>query len=165
MLSSRVILVVLFLAGGAAALLLARRELSGDAHDPAIRAQRQLGAIQMGLERFTIDTGRYPAASEGLEALLTAPYEFTAHIWRGPYIEAPGADPLVDPWNRPYAYKLLENGRGMAFTLGADGRPGGEGENRDLMGVSEVMRKSAPKGRRKGSGIDAVTGKPAVGDN
>ncbi|MDP3940178.1 MAG: type II secretion system protein GspG [Deltaproteobacteria bacterium] len=165
MLSSRIILLVLFLAGGAAALLLARRQLSEGAHDPAIRAQRQLGAIQMGLERFTIDTGRYPTLSEGIGALILAPYEFTAEIWRGPYIEARGADPLVDPWNRPYAYEVLENGRGMAFTLGADGAPGGEGENRDLMGVSEVMRESAPAGRRKSSGIDTLMGKPAAGDN
>lgn len=162
---SHVVLLLIFLAGGAAALLLARREFSKETRDPAIRAQQQLGAIQMGLERFKIDTGSYPAESDGLSALMSRPYELPAGLWRGPYLESRGTDPLRDPWNRPYRYRTLENGRGMAFTLGADGRPGGEGEDRDLMGVSEVMRHTGPVDRRSGSAFEVLRGKPDSGEN
>ena len=37
---------------------------------------------------------------------------------------------ITDPWGRPYRY-ALESGKPVAFSLGRDGKPGGEGEDRD----------------------------------
>ena len=37
----------------------------------------------------------------------------------------------ADPWGRPYQY-ALRGGMGYVFTLGADGKPGGEGEDADV---------------------------------
>jgi hypothetical protein len=51
-----------------------------------------------------------------------------------------GLEPLVgseleqipkDPWGRPYLYRRTEGGAEV-FTLGRDGMPGGQGQDRDL---------------------------------
>jgi general secretion pathway protein G len=147
----KVSLVVLFVAGGVIALLLARRELTRDAADPSVRALRELGAIQMGLERYRLDTGGYPTTKEGLGALVARPYTLDSEDWRGPYLESKERDLLRDPWGRPYLYRVLKNGRGMAYTLGADGKPGGSGEDRDIMSIAEVVREAEESGRKSGS--------------
>jgi len=154
--SSKVILLLLFIGGGLAALLLARREFARDSHDPSMRAQHQLGAIQMSIESFALDTGRYPTKKEGLAALTARPYALTSRHWRGPYLELPTGDPLRDPWNRSFRYRILENGRGMAYTLGADDAPGGVAENRDVMGVAEIMQKADAPEKRRGSSMDVL---------
>ncbi|MFQ5456880.1 MAG: type II secretion system protein GspG [Myxococcota bacterium] len=155
--SSKIILLVLFIGGGLAALLLARRELARQALDPSVHAQHQLGAIQMSLERFLIDSGRYPTEAEGLAALTTRPATLPSRHWRGPYLEETGnGDPLRDPWNRPFRYRVLKNSRGMAYTLGADDAPGGEGENSDVMGIAETLRGAEAERSRSGSVIDSL---------
>ncbi len=154
--SSKVILLLLFIGGGLAALLLARREFSRDSLDPSVRAQHQLGALQMSIERFALDAGRYPTEKEGVAALTARPYVITSQHWRGPYLESTAGDPLRDPWNRAFRYRILENGRGMAYTLGADDAPGGVGENRDVMGISEIMRKADAQEKRSGSAMGAL---------
>ena len=151
--SSKVILLFLFIGGGLAALLLARREFSRDSLDPSVRAQHQLGAIQMSIERFALDAGRYPTENEGVTALTARPYTITSQHWRGPYLESTAGDPLRDPWNRPFRYRILENGRGMAYTLGADDAPGGVGENSDVAGVSKIMWKTEGPDKRSGSAM------------
>lgn len=91
----------------------------------------QLDSLKTSTELFFVDMGRYPTTEEGLRALIAAPPEASA--WQGPYLEAEEA--LTDPWGRAYLYKVPgENGRAFAIsTLGADGAPGGEGENADQM--------------------------------
>jgi general secretion pathway protein G len=36
-----------------------------------------------------------------------------------------------DPWGRPYAYRR-EAGKGVVFSYGRDGQPGGSGEDADI---------------------------------
>jgi general secretion pathway protein G len=38
----------------------------------------------------------------------------------------------VDPWGREYGYELASPGRPRIFSLGADGQPGGAGDDEDL---------------------------------
>ena len=41
----------------------------------------------------------------------------------------------LDPWGRPYIYRLAQNGGGFEYELlsyGRDGVPGGEGEDADV---------------------------------
>ena len=51
--------------------------------------------------------------------------------WDGPYLKK---DIPLDPWGRPYVYRAPgEGGRPYdLFSLGADGAPGGENNNRDV---------------------------------
>jgi general secretion pathway protein G len=149
-------LLVLFVAGGVAALILARKELGREAADPTIRAQREMGAIQMAIEHYRIDTGNYPTRSQGLNALIVRPYDLSSKIWRGPYFEIERKELRRDPWDRAYIYRVLESGRGMVYTMGADGIPGGTGEDRDLMSLAEATQRGELGKRRSGSAFDAL---------
>jgi len=86
-----------------------------------IRIQQLVGQIEM----YKLEVGKYP---ENLQALIRQPGG--QDKWNGPY--AKDAD-LKDAWGNDYRYTIP--GQGKAFdllSLGADGRDGGEGENRDV---------------------------------
>ncbi len=88
----------------------------------------QIADLDKALELFKLDVGRYPTTEEGLAALQTRPAS-VATGWAGPYLK--GGLPN-DPWGRPYKYTLGADGAIEILSLGADGAPGGEGENVDL---------------------------------
>jgi general secretion pathway protein G len=91
----------------------------------------QLETLSAALDMFRLDVGRYPTTQEGVSALVAAS-SGAAPGWRGPYVK--GAGVPADPWGRPYQYRSPgSNGRPYdLFTFGADGAPGGDGENRDV---------------------------------
>ena len=77
---------------------------------------------------FKLDVGRYPTDAEGLRALVERPS--TAPGWTGPYLKK-GLP--ADPWGAAYLYKNPgRNGGPDVFSLGADGKPGGESDNADV---------------------------------
>lgn len=96
-------------------------------------ARSQIEAFVVALESYRLHTGRYPTTDQGLEALRTFPSEGEPPSnWRGPYLRKPVP---LDPWNRPYVY--LSPGRQNVdsydlYTLGRDGKIGGEGEDADI---------------------------------
>jgi len=93
-------------------------------------AKAQIAAFQTALGAYKLDTGNFPTTDQGLEALRTQPAGVMN--WNGPYL--PKEIPL-DPWNRPYVYKFPgEHGdEPDIISYGADGVPGGEGENADIL--------------------------------
>ena len=88
----------------------------------------QIADIDKALELYKLDVGRFPSTEEGLQALVQKPAT-VASGWSGPYLK--GALP-TDPWGKPYRYQLGANGAVEIVSLGADGAPGGEGENADI---------------------------------
>jgi len=91
-------------------------------------AQLQLDTIASSVELFRSDVGRYPTPQEGLGALLTDP---GLQGWTGPYVK--DSRTLKDPWGDPVLYALEPDGRRFEVeSLGADGKPGGSGVDRDL---------------------------------
>jgi general secretion pathway protein G len=95
-------------------------------------ADTQARMLRGAVETFHLEVGRLPTVQEGLAVLTTAPADERARArWRGPYLDE--AVP-ADPWGNPYVYDIP--GRdGMAFalySLGADGKPGGEGNDADV---------------------------------
>jgi len=88
----------------------------------------QIADIDKAMELFKLDVGRFPTTEEGLEALAKKPASVTSG-WSGPYLK--GSLP-TDPWGKPYRYQLAPNGTVEILSLGADGAPGGEGENADI---------------------------------
>jgi general secretion pathway protein G len=120
-----VVLVILGLVASIAAPQ-AMRYLGGAKHDAA---KLQLQGLMTAVDLYRLDVGRYPSREEGLTALVQAPGN--AERWNGPYVRK--ADQLVDPWGRPYRYRAPgERGPVDLFTLGADDRTGGAGEDRDV---------------------------------
>ena len=91
-------------------------------------ARVQVGEVEQSLDLFKLDVGRYPTDAEGLRALAERPA--TAPGWNGPYLKK-GLP--VDPWGGAYQYKNQgRHGSPDVFSLGADGRLGGDGDNADV---------------------------------
>jgi general secretion pathway protein G len=92
-------------------------------------ARAQIGALQKALDQYRIDVGRYPSSQQGLAALMAAPAGETR--WSGPYLAK--AVPR-DPWGHDYQYRAPgEHGDVDLLSMGRDGRPGGDGEDADLV--------------------------------
>jgi general secretion pathway protein G len=88
----------------------------------------QISEIEKALEVYKLDVGRFPTSEEGLDALVKKPG--SANGWNGPYVK--GGVP-TDPWGHPYRYANPgANGGIDIVSLGADGAPGGDGENADI---------------------------------
>ena len=95
-------------------------------------AKSQIEMIGAGLDSYRLHNGSYPTTEQGLAALWEIPTIDPPANWRGPYLRK--AVPL-DPWGNPYVYvspgEVNPNGYDL-IALGADGKPGGEGENADV---------------------------------
>ena len=96
-------------------------------------AQTQVKMMKGALESMRLDIGRLPSTQEGLALLTTPPQdEKTRARWRGPYLDG---DMPLDPWDTPYQYALTQGSGGQPFalySLGADGKLGGEGNDADV---------------------------------
>lgn len=106
----------------------ALRQLGSAKHKVAEQAIARIVGI---LDIYRLDVGSYPSTDQGLAALETRPSGVTG--WNGPYIK--DEDSLRDPWGRPFIYRSPSQRPGKAFdiiTLGADGKPGGDGEDADV---------------------------------
>lgn len=105
------------------------RTLGSTKHKIADQSITRISGI---LDIYRLDVGGYPTTQQGLAALNTKPSNVAG--WNGPYVQNDAA--LKDPWNRPYQYRSPSQRPGHAYdiiSLGADGRPGGEGEDADLI--------------------------------
>ena len=92
-------------------------------------AALQIEELSGTLDLYRLETGRYPSNDEGLEALVSKPGD--AANWNGPYLKK-GAVPK-DPWGNAYQYRFPgEHGGVDIWSLGADNREGGDGENADI---------------------------------
>jgi general secretion pathway protein G len=93
-------------------------------------ARTQINAFMTALGTYKLDTGMFPTTEMGLQALRVKPPDVAQ--WNGPYL--PQEIPL-DPWGRPYVYKYPgEHGdEPDVISYGADGQPGGESINADVV--------------------------------
>jgi len=82
-------------------------------------ARADIATIQLALDTFKADCGRYPSALEGLAALVTPPAGL--QNWHGPYLRRAAA---ADPWGNPYVYRSATDSSHPAsvYSLGPDGK-------------------------------------------
>ena len=95
-------------------------------------ARPRIALIESALERFSINCGRYPDESEGLEALVAPPADLEEAGWSGPYLKM---SQLVDPWDNPFVYIAegeVNPGSYDLFSMAADGQEGGELDGEDI---------------------------------
>ncbi len=89
----------------------------------------QIADLEKALDLYKLDVGRYPTTEEGLNALVARPGQ--ASGWNGPYLRGDAVP--ADPWGKAYHYANPgPKGGPEILSLGADGAPGGEGENADI---------------------------------
>ena len=96
-----------------------------------IAARQDIASLVQALKLYRLDNQRYPTTEQGLQALTAKPA--TAPVppnWKtSGYVERLPRD----PWGNPYQYlNPGVHGEIDVFSLGADGAPGGEGNNADI---------------------------------
>jgi general secretion pathway protein G len=92
----------------------------------------QIESLSNSVETFHLDVGRYPTQQEGLGALLENQQKTPIENWRGPYLRKNKVP--NDEWGRPFTYEVPSKHR-MGFdiySLGADGKAGGSGDDADI---------------------------------
>ena len=96
----------------------------------AQKAKADIATIEQALEMYRLQFAIYPTTAQGLNALVRAPAGIDASRYqRGGYIKKLPDD----PWNRPYLYAAPgRHGDVDVWTLGADGKEGGEGVDADI---------------------------------
>jgi general secretion pathway protein G len=93
-------------------------------------ANTQVRMLKTSLETMRLDIGRFPTKEEGLESLNNPPKdERMARRWHGPYL---AEDVPLDPWGNPYQYAPVNDTTITLYSFGADGKPGGEGNDADI---------------------------------
>ncbi len=94
-------------------------------------AATQIRSFEEAVGMFRLDNGYYPSTEQGLDALVSQPtigrvptrYKDGGYIRRIP----------DDPWGNPYVYLSPGvHGDYDLLSYGADGQPGGEGDNADI---------------------------------
>jgi general secretion pathway protein G len=96
-----------------------------------IAAKQDIASLMQALKLYRLDNQRYPTTEQGLQALTAPPT--TAPLppnWKaGGYVERLPRD----PWGNPYQYlNPGVHGEIDIFSFGADGAPGGEGNDADI---------------------------------
>ena len=104
---------------GVLAALIAPQVLSRVGQAKGTAAKADIASIMNALKLYKLDNGRFPTQEQGLDALR-------------PYLRK---DVPLDPWKHPYLYKYPgEHGEEPdIICYGADGQPGGEGVNADIV--------------------------------
>ncbi len=94
------------------------------------KAKSDIATIEAALDTYKLQNLNYPATSEGLAALLTAPPSAdVTRYQKGGYIKKLPKD----PWGRDYLYAMPgTHGDIDIWSYGADGKEGGEGVNSDI---------------------------------
>ncbi|WP_379771085.1 type II secretion system major pseudopilin GspG [Massilia aerilata] len=94
-------------------------------------AKTDIATLMQALKLYKLDNQRYPTNEQGLTALVQKPTTGpAANGWKeGGYVEKLPKD----PWGNNYQYLQPGlHGEIDVFSLGADGQPGGAGEDADV---------------------------------
>ncbi len=123
-------MVVVVIMGVLAALLVPR--LMGRTDDARILAAKQdIATLMQALKLYRLDNQRYPTTEQGLQALIARPSNGPQPVnWKsGGYIDRLNKD----PWGNPYQYASPGTRSEVdIFSYGADGQPGGTGNDADI---------------------------------
>lgn len=96
-------------------------------------ARTDINTLEQALAMYRLDNHHYPSTDQGLEALVRQPSGNPAPRNWNPEGYLRKELPL-DPWGNPYQY-MAPGSDGRAYdiwSLGADGREGGEGYDADI---------------------------------
>ena len=124
------IMVVVVIIGILGALVVPK--LLGRTGESRITAAKvDIATMMQALKLYKLDNQRYPTTEQGLNALIAKPTSGpSANGWKeGGYIEKLPKD----PWGNTYQY-LSPGVKGEidVFSYGADGQPGGAGDDADV---------------------------------
>jgi general secretion pathway protein G len=118
-----VVIVIMALIATAVGVNVVGQRKEADVH----KAKADVANIaSQGVDAYRVMRGRYPSTEEGLQVLVQEGF-------LKPNSET---GKLMDPWNREYVYLFPGQSHPDAYDVksyGADGQPGGDGENADIV--------------------------------
>jgi general secretion pathway protein G len=124
-----VIVIVVIL--GVLAAVIAPRLINRIGQSKQSVAAANAASLAMQVKSLSADMGRTPDPGTPITILFENPGE--ASGWKGPYVD--NRDNLKDPWGNDF--QLVIPGRKNfdfdVVSYGADGQPGGEGDNEDIV--------------------------------
>jgi general secretion pathway protein G len=124
------IMVVVVIIGILGALVVPK--LMGRTGESRVAAAKvDISTLMQALKLYKLDNQRYPTTEQGLVSLTAKPTSGpAANGWKaGGYVEKLPKD----PWGNAYQYMAPGiHGEVDLFSLGADGQPGGTGEDSDI---------------------------------
>jgi general secretion pathway protein G len=111
------------------AALIVPRIMSRPDEARAVAAKQDVAQVLQALKLYRLDNFRYPSTQQGLQALVVKPtLEPVPQRWQSYLDKLP-----KDPWGNPYQYLSPGiKGEVDVFSLGADGKPGGNGVDSDV---------------------------------
>ena len=124
------VLVIITIMGIIAAVVVPRL-FSRIGQSRTAKAESDAASIATTVSTFLIDMGKLPNTGT-LDFLMEEPSGMSG-TWRGPYLS--NAEALNDPWGNPYIIRVPGE-KNVDFDIvsyGADGQPGGEGEDTDVI--------------------------------
>lgn len=110
--------------------LVAPRLMSRLGSSKPVVTKQQIHNVSLALTNFNLDVGRYPTTDEGLAVLAD---KRGIEKSKAPYFEKVGIP--KDGWGNELKYAAPASKAGFdyeVFSLGADGKSGGEGDNADI---------------------------------
>ena len=116
---------------GILATLVVPRIISRPDEARVIAAKQDIASVMQALKLYRLDNQRYPTTEQGLQALVARPAAAPVPLnWKaGGYLERLPKD----PWGNLYQYlNPGVHGEIDIFSFGADGAPGGEGNDADI---------------------------------
>ncbi len=124
------IMVVVVIMGILAALVVPK--LIGSADQARVAAAKQdISTMMSALKMYKLENQRYPTTEQGLQALVEKPTSgpLPKNYRNGGYVEKL----RMDPWGNPYQYMSPGvKAEVEVFSYGADGKPGGSGDDADI---------------------------------
>ena len=127
------LMVVIVIIGILAALVTPRLITRAD-EARVTEAEVQIKNFETALKLFQMDNGFYPSTEQGLEALISPPAigQIPENYRPGGYLDKKRIAP--DPWGNKYIY-ISPGAQGDydIISYGADGQPGGEKYNADII--------------------------------
>lgn len=97
----------------------------------ATAAKHDVGTLVQAFKLYRLDIGRYPTTEQGIKSLVEKPTsEPVPQNWKvGGYLDSVPKD----PWGNPYQYANPgTRGEIDVYSFGADGKPGGTGNDADI---------------------------------
>ena len=91
-------------------------------------AKTDIANLEVALDAFEIDTGRYPTNSEDLGALNRCPAN-VEEDWKGPYLKRGVPN---DPWGNAYVYRQPGQYNEYGYDLHSYGPDGLDGTDDDI---------------------------------
>lgn len=95
-------------------------------------AMSNAATLATSMKTYQIDCG-LPESGSTLSVLVERPSNIAEGTWKGPYVD--NADMLKDPWGNIFVLVIpgQKNADFDVVSYGADGQPGGTGDNEDVI--------------------------------